>query len=81
MANIRRLHYEGKLKVAGYFGDEENWKGIFIFDCNPKEGAEKLFYTDPAIASGRLAYDIHPWWTAATGSFISGKQNKKPLWH
>jgi uncharacterized protein YciI len=76
MANINRLYYEGKLKVAGPFGDDGNWKGIFIFDlvagCSTKEELEKLLLTDPAIASGRLAYEIHPWWTAATGSFIPG---------
>jgi len=76
MANMSRLYYEGKLKVAGPFGDNGNWKGIFIFDlvagCTTKEELEKLLLTDPAITSGRLTYEIHPWWTAPTGSFISG---------
>jgi len=73
MANITRLYNEGKLKVAGPFGDDGNWRGIFIFDCATKEEVENLLTTDPAIASGRLAYEIHPWWTAATGSFIPGR--------
>jgi uncharacterized protein len=76
MANINRLYYEGKLKVAGPFGDDGNWKGIFIFDCKTKEELEGLLNTDPAIAAGRLAYEIHPWWTAATGSFVPGKPKK-----
>jgi uncharacterized protein YciI len=76
MANISRLYYEGKLKVAGPFGDEGNWKGIFIFDSNTKEEVENLLNTDPAVAAGRLAYDIRPWWTAATGSFVPGKPKK-----
>src|SRR5215470_11190129 len=42
MANITRLYNEGKLKVAGPFGDDGHWKGIFIFDCNSKEEVEKL---------------------------------------
>ena len=61
MANISSLYYEGKLKVAGPFGDDGKWKGIFIFDCSTKEEVEKLLNTDPAIAAGRLAYEIHPW--------------------
>jgi uncharacterized protein YciI len=73
MANINRLYNEGKLKVAGPFGDEGKWIGIFIFDCETKEEVEKLIKTDPAIAAGRLNYEIHPWWTAATGSFTPGK--------
>lgn len=76
MANINRLYYEGKLKVAGPFGDDGDWRGIFIFDCTTKEEVEQLVKTDPAIAAGRLAYDIHPWWTAATGSFAPGKPKK-----
>jgi uncharacterized protein YciI len=57
MANINRLYYEGKIKVAGPFGDDGNWRGIFIFDCASKEEVESLLKTDPAIESGRLAYD------------------------
>ena len=73
MANIGRLYKEGKLKVAGPFGDEGKWIGLFIFDCPAKDEVEKLLNTDPAIAAGRLAYEIHPWWTAPMGSFVPGK--------
>ena len=73
MANITRLYYEGKLKVAGPFGDDGKWIGIFIFDCTNKEEVESLLKTDPAIKNGRLNYEIHPWWTSAVGSFTIGK--------
>ncbi len=76
MANINRLYYEGKLKVAGPFGDNGNWKGIFIFDCPTKEEVEKILVTDPAIKSGRLDYEIHPWWTSPIGSFVVGVPKK-----
>lgn len=76
MANINRLYYEGKLKVAGPFGDDGNWRGIFIFDCDTKEEVEKLLNTDPAISAGRLAYELHPWYTEASGSFTTGKLKK-----
>src|SRR6266496_6473979 len=68
MANITKLYYDGKIKVAGPFGDNGKWRGIFIFDCPTKEEVEKLLQTDPAILSGSLVYEIHPWWTAAMGS-------------
>ncbi|MFT3844702.1 MAG: YciI family protein [Lacibacter sp.] len=77
MANITRLYNEGKIKVAGPFGDDGNWRGIFIFDCKTKEEVEQLLQTDPAISSGRLSYEIHPWWTAPTGSFKPGIPEKK----
>ena len=76
MANIKRLYNEGKLKVAGPFGDEGKWIGLFIFDCETKEEVENLVKTDPAIAAGRLNYEIHPWWTASSGSFTPGKPEK-----
>lgn len=63
LANIERLAKEGKIIVAGPFGDDGNWRGIFIFDCASKEEVEKYLQTDLAVSSGRLAYEIHPWWT------------------
>jgi uncharacterized protein len=63
MANIKRLYNMGKLIIAGPFGDDSNWRGIFIFDCGTKEEVEGYLETDPAIAAGRLGYEIHPWWT------------------
>lgn len=64
MANINRLAEMGKIVVAGPFGDNGNWRGIFIFDCPTEEEVKDLLNTDPAIKAGRLAYEIHPWWTA-----------------
>ncbi len=69
IANLERLAKEGKILVAGPFGDDTNWRGIFIFDCETQEEVEKLLQTDPAIAAGRLAYEIHPWWTAKNSVF------------
>ena len=63
MANMRRLAGLGKLVVAGPFDDDSDWQGIFIFDCNTEAEVAALLATDPAIAAGRLAYEIHPWWT------------------
>ncbi len=77
MANMARLHKEGKLKVAGPFDDAGDWVGLFIFDaaapgCKTKEEIEALVKTDPAVIAGRLTYDIRPWWTMGSGSFKSG---------
>ena len=73
MANITKMHQMGKLKVAGPFGDNGPWRGIFILDCETQEEAEKLIREDPAIIAGRLSYEIHPWYTMPTGSFLPGK--------
>jgi len=72
LANINRLYKEGKIKVAGPFGDDGNWRGIFIFDCATREETEALLKTDPMIRVGRLNYEIHPWFTQSSGSFLPG---------
>lgn len=69
MANMQVMADMGKLMVAGPFGDDGNWRGIFIFDAASKEEVEKLLQTDPAIKAGRLDYEIHPWWTAKGTTF------------
>jgi len=71
--SINSLYKAGKLKVAGPFGDEGDWQGIFIFDCPTKEEVIALLKKDPAIAAARLDFEIHPWYTMPTGSFAPGK--------
>lgn len=61
--NMDRLAKLGKLKVAGPFGDDGDWRGLFVMDCDTKKEVEELLATDPAIKAGRLAYEIRPWWT------------------
>jgi uncharacterized protein YciI len=77
LANINRLYNEGKIKVAGPFGRNDKWLGIFIFDCPTKEEVEKLLQSDEAISSGRIAYEIQAWYTAPIGSFVPGIPKEK----
>ena len=64
LANIKRLSDEGKLIVAGPFFDDQDLRGIFIFDCESEDEVKELLKTDPAITVGRLRYEIRPWMTA-----------------
>jgi uncharacterized protein YciI len=43
--------------------EDVNWRGIFILKYDTQEEAEALVKTDPAVAAGRLSYEIHPWLT------------------
>lgn len=76
--NMKRLHNEGVLKVAGPFGKNDfTWRGLFIFDCNTREEAEAYVKTDPTVKAGIFIYNIVEWWGEATGSFVPGKPEKK----
>ncbi|CAN5763188.1 hypothetical protein BH11BAC4_BH11BAC4_26560 [soil metagenome] len=78
MANMKRLYYDGILKVAGPFGKNDfSWRGIFIFDCKTKEEAEQIVATDPAVAAGLFAVDIVPWYGEPNGSLKKGKPEKE----
>jgi len=61
--NIKKMADMGKLLIAGPFGDDGYWRGIFIFDVKTKHEVVELLKNDPAIQAGRLAYEIHPWWS------------------
>jgi len=62
IANIEQMEKDGKLCLAGPFGDDGNWRGILIMDVKTIEEAKTLIDKDPAIQAGRLKYEIHPWW-------------------
>jgi uncharacterized protein YciI len=64
MANIRRMAEAGKLLVAGPFSDDGNLRGMYVFQVGSMEEAEKLVQTDPAVQSGRLRFELHPWFAA-----------------
>ncbi len=49
LKNIIRLAEEGKLLIAGPFLDNQNLRGLFIFNVQTIEEAKALTETDPAV--------------------------------
>jgi len=64
MKNIERLAAEGKIIMAGPMGDNGNLRGIFIMDGKDSTEIAGHIKVDSAIVTGRLRFEIHPWWTA-----------------
>ena len=65
LENIMRLADEGKLILAGPFMDNDDVRGIYIFDVETIEEARKLTETDPAIQAGSLIMELKPWYGSA----------------
>jgi uncharacterized protein YciI len=65
MANINRMADIGKLIVAGPFLDNQEIRGIYIFNVETIEEAKSLTESDPAIKAGTLEMDLHPWYGSA----------------
>ena len=64
-ANINRLADEGKLVVAGPFGDKNDWRVMFIFNVESVEDAQKLTATDPVVKSGLMVPEFHKLYCSA----------------
>jgi uncharacterized protein YciI len=65
LKNIFKLADEGKLIIAGPFSDDQEIRGIFIFNVNTVDEAKKLTETDPAVKAGVLIMELHPWYGSA----------------
>ena len=63
LAYMGELHKQGKLLIAGPFGDNSNRRGLVIYHVKTVAEAQELAAGDPAVKAGRLAIDARPWTT------------------
>ncbi len=63
MSHIQRLADEGKLMVAGSFGDSGRLRSMFILDCKDSLEAVRLIESDTAVVTQYLRFEVKPWWT------------------
>ena len=77
MANIQRLAKEGKLALAGPFGDATgDWRGLFVFAVGSIDEAKALVATDPVIVNGEMVADYHTWYGSAATMLIAELHDK-----
>lgn len=74
--NIKKMAEMGKLFMAGPFLDNQEIRGIYIFDVATIEEARALTATDPAIQAGSLIMELHPWYGPASLGEIRSLQKK-----
>lgn len=65
MENIGRLAEEGLLSLAGPFLGGGDLRGIYVFNVDSIEEAERLTNTDPAIKAGSLTMELIEWYGSA----------------
>lgn len=75
IANLERMYYEGKSKLAGPFMDGGEMRGIVILDVASEEEAREQMSRDPAIINGRLEAVIKKWYGPA-GLIVEPKARK-----
>lgn len=71
LQNIQHLANEGKLLIAGPFMDDDEVRGIYIFNTKSVEEARKLTATDPAIEAGSLEMELRPWYGTAAVKMVN----------
>jgi uncharacterized protein YciI len=77
MANIQRLSKEGKLALAGPFGDKGgDWRGLFVFAVDDIEAAKALVATDPVIIKGEMIAEYHKWYGSAANMLVGELHEK-----
>lgn len=75
--NIGRLADEGKLAVAGPFGkNDKSFRGLYIFNVETVEEAEKLVMLDPAVKAGVFVPDLMPWYGSAAMIVVNETHKK-----
>tara|TARA_R110000772_G_scaffold253042_1_gene368608 strand:- start:3 stop:503 length:501 start_codon:yes stop_codon:yes gene_type:complete len=61
-AHLGRMYKEGFADISGPFGDDQDVRGITIYNVPSIRMADSLANLDPMVKSGRLVIEIRPWW-------------------
>jgi len=62
LAHLGRMYEEGYADISGPFGDDNDVRGITIYNVPTLKMADSLANLDPMVKAGRLEIEIRPWW-------------------
>lgn len=63
IAFVTSLLESGKAIIAGSLNDDGEIRGVYIFRAPSADEARAWANADPAVASGHLVAEMHPWWS------------------
>ena len=61
-AHLGKMYELGYADISGPMGDDGDIRGITIYNVPTLKMADSLANSDPAVKSGRLEIELHPWW-------------------
>jgi len=75
-ANMKRLADKKQLILAGPFMDAGDSRGLYIFNVETIEQAEKLVETDPAVAAGVFVAEYKKYYGSAALMMVNDIHQK-----
>jgi len=60
---VQSLLSSGKAVIAGAIKDDTNFVGVYIFRTKSAEEAKSWLDADPAVSTGHVITELHPWWS------------------
>ncbi len=77
LSYLESLYKKGVLLIAGPMGDDGDLRGIVVLKVKTMEEAQALIDADPAVKSGRLRVELHPWMSQSLDSLGYKASNEK----
>ncbi len=63
LQHLYQMYSSGKIAMVGPLTDDDDIAGICVYNTTNAEEALKLASDDPAVKSGRLIVELHPWYS------------------
>ena len=61
---LTKMYDDDKMSICGPLMDENDIKGMCVYHVGSIDEAKRLAEDDPAVKSGRLIVEVHPWYSA-----------------